>query len=45
MKLEKDYSFIKGVCHGFYGGDEEGFRREIGFAKSIGVNQELVLSL
>ena len=38
MKLEKDYSFIKGVCHGFYGGDEEGFRREIGFAKSIGVN-------
>ncbi len=37
MKPMKDYSFIRGVCHNSRAGTEE-YLREIGYARSIGVN-------
>ena len=37
MKPQKDYSSIRGVCHNSRAGTEE-YLREIGYARSIGVN-------
>ena len=37
MRPQKDYSFIRGVCHNSRAGTEE-YLREIGYARSIGVN-------
>jgi endo-1,4-beta-mannosidase len=38
MKPLSDYSFIRGVCHGWYGDDEEQLYRELGYAKRLGIN-------
>ena len=38
MKPQKDYSFIRGVCHGWYSDDEEQLYRELGYAKRLGIN-------
>lgn len=37
MKPQNDYSFVRGVCHNSRAGTEE-YLREIGYARSIGVN-------
>ena len=37
MKPLKDYSFINGVCHNSRANSEQ-YLKEIGYAKSIGVN-------
>ncbi len=37
MRPQKDYGFIRGVCHNSRAGTEE-YLREIGYARSIGVN-------
>jgi hypothetical protein len=38
MKLLKDYSFVRGVCHGPHGQDPEIWKRDFGYMKRLNLN-------